>query len=775
MNETVNIFEAINQLNPAQKQAVEAVDGPLLIMAGAGSGKTRVLTHRIAYLIATNKAAPWNIMALTFTNKAAREMQERVSRLVGPSGRDIWVSTFHSMCVRMLRKDIERIGYTSNFTILDSTDQLSVVRGILKQLNVDPKKFDPKAILSAMSSAKNELLTAKAYEQTNGGYFEEVVAKVYLSYEKKLRSNNALDFDDLIMKTIELFREVPEVLQFYQHKFQYIHVDEYQDTNRAQYLLCKMIADQHHRICVVGDSDQSIYRWRGADIRNILTFEKDYPNAITVMLEQNYRSTANILNAANGVIALNQGRKPKNLWTDQGEGQKLKIFQAGSEHEEGYFIAKEINNNKAQGKNYNDHAILYRTNAQSRVIEEILIKSDIPYQIIGGTRFYDRKEIKDILAYLRLISNPNDDSSFNRIINVPKRGIGAASVDKLAERAAAEDDSLFSTLYDLEYIDIGGKANNSLQEFKEMIANLNQMIDYLSVTELTEKVLEMTQYREQLILEGTIEAKSRLENIEEFISVTLDFEKRNEDKSLISFLTDLALIADIDAMDEDGEVASKHGEKNAVILMTMHSAKGLEFPVVFIAGMEEGVFPHSRTFGDDEELEEERRLAYVGITRAEQQLFLTCASMRMLFGKTAANAPSRFLMEIPEEVKEVVSLVRDSYGYGSGGSSYGRNTGGATFGGPRANSVSKPSSTSGSSGHTGVNSKLKVNANQASGDKPSLDYDNGDKVSHNKWGVGTVVSVKGTGDDTELQIAFPAPTGIKRLLARFAPITKVDK
>jgi DNA helicase-2/ATP-dependent DNA helicase PcrA len=771
MNEAVDIFAAIKELNKEQREAVEAVDCPLLIMAGAGSGKTRVLTHRIAYLISTRKAAPWSILAITFTNKAAREMQERVSRLVGPSGRDIWVSTFHSMCVRMLRKDIERIGYTSNFTILDSTDQLSVIRNCVKELNLDPKKFEPKAIQSAISSAKNDLLTVDQFTQQQGGYFEDVVGKVYERYQKKLKSNNSLDFDDLIMKTIELFQKVPEVLQFYQHKFQYIHVDEYQDTNRAQYLLCKMIADDHHRICVVGDSDQSIYRWRGADIRNILTFEKDYPNAKMILLEQNYRSTANILNAANGVIELNTGRKPKNLWTDQGEGNKLKIYQAESEHEEGYFIAKEINNNIQRGKSYNQHAILYRTNAQSRVIEEILIKSEIPYQIIGGTRFYDRKEIKDILAYLRLISNPNDDVSFNRIINVPKRGLGAASIEKLALKAAQDEDSLFSTLYELDSIDAGARAKNALQEFKEMVANLSQMVDYLSVTELTEKVLEMTQYREQLVREDTLEAKARLENIEEFISVTLDFEKRNEDKSLISFLTDLALIADIDAMDEDGETKDNR-DKNAVVLMTMHSVKGLEFPIVFITGMEEGIFPHSRTFEDDEELEEERRLAYVGITRAEQELFLTCASRRMLFGQTTSNKPSRFLEEIPDEVKENVSPAR-RFGSGqttSGYGQYGSQSYGGGFQGNRARSLQSDTGSSGT-----VNSSVKTSQAAKPTADQLADFTTGDKVSHNKWGIGTVVSVKGSGDDTELQIAFPAPTGVKRLLARFAPITKVEK
>ncbi|WP_174807122.1 DNA helicase PcrA, partial [Paenibacillus ehimensis] len=659
INEPIDIHKAIQKLNPQQRRAVETTDGPLLIMAGAGSGKTRVLTHRIAYLIATRKAAPWSILAITFTNKAAREMQERVSALVGPQGEDIWVSTFHSMCVRILRRDISRIGFTSNFTILDSGDQLSVIKNCMKELNIDSKKFEPKAVQAAISNAKNELLTPEKFERKIGDYFDGIVAKVYSSYQRKLKANNSLDFDDLIMTTIDLFQQVPEVLDFYQNKFQYLHVDEYQDTNRAQYMLCRMLADKYKRICVVGDSDQSIYRWRGADISNILDFEKDYPNATTILLEQNYRSTSNILNAANKVIANNTGRKPKNLWTDKGEGQKIRLYQADSEHEEGYFITGEIRKNVDKGRRFSDHAILYRTNAQSRVIEEILIKSDIPYQIVGGIKFYDRKEIKDILAYLRLISNPDDDISFARIVNVPKRGIGDTTVERLAAAAGQFGVSMFAMLENVDSMEIGAKARNALADFRDMIENLYRMVDYLSVTELTEKMLEMSGYREELKRENTIESQARLENIDEFLSVTMDFEKRNEDKSLVSFLTDLALIADIDSMNQDPEAG-----KQGVVLMTMHSAKGLEFPVVFIMGLEEGVFPHSRALMDNEELEEERRLAYVGITRAEEELFLTCARMRTLFGRTTANAPSRFLQELPQELLET---VRAGGGFGRGG------------------------------------------------------------------------------------------------------------
>ncbi|WP_223066109.1 DNA helicase PcrA [Paenibacillus caui] len=773
---SVDIEQAINKLNPEQKRATLTTEGPLLIMAGAGSGKTRVLTHRIAYLIATRKAPPWAILAITFTNKAAREMQERVSHLVGPEGRDIWVSTFHSMCVRILRKDIERIGFTSNFSILDSTDQLSVIRNCMKELNIDTKKFEPKAVQAMISGAKNELVTPHQYEQKIGDYFQGIVAKVYSMYQKRLKSNNSLDFDDLIMKTIELFKEVPEVLDFYQKKFKYIHVDEYQDTNRAQYMLCRMLADGHHRLCVVGDSDQSIYRWRGADISNILNFEEDYPEATTILLEQNYRSTSNILNAANEVIAQNTGRKPKKLWTDKGEGPKIKVYRGDSEHDEGYFITSEIHKNIKQSRSYRDHAILYRTNAQSRVIEEILIKSDIPYQIVGGIKFYDRKEIKDMLAYLRLLSNPDDDISLTRIINVPKRGIGDTTVGKLAAAAAERGMSIFRVLEVVDDLGFAGRTRNTLVEFYDMIVGLHRMVEFLSVTELTEKMLELTEYRLELQRENTLESKSRLENIDEFLSVTMEFEKNNEDKSLVAFLTDLALIADIDSMNDSEEADSS----DAVILMTMHSAKGLEFPVVFIIGMEEGVFPHSRAFLDNEELEEERRLAYVGITRAEEQLFLTCAQMRTLFGRTTANPPSRFLSEIPDELKEETDIARDRYrrgaanggafsgrGFGGGGSNFGAGRG--LSGAPAGRAAAGAQGAGRVTVTTGGSAAPAARAAGAPGELKA-----GDKVSHGKWGIGTIVAVKGSGNDTELQIAFPAPVGVKRLLAGFAPITKVE-
>lgn len=777
----IDIDQAVERLNPRQREAVQATEGPLLIMAGAGSGKTRVLTHRVAYLIEKKRVAPWSILAITFTNKAAREMQDRVAALIGPSGQDIWVSTFHSMCVRILRRDITRLGYSSNFTILDSADQLSVIRGCMKDLNVDTKKFEPRMIQAKISSAKNELLTPERYENRAGDYVDEIAAKVYKMYQKRLKSNNSLDFDDLIMTTTALFKAEPDVLDFYQKKFRYIHVDEYQDTNRAQYMLCRMLADQHHNICVVGDSDQSIYRWRGADITNILNFEEDYPEAKTILLEQNYRSTSNILNAANAVIGNNTSRKPKKLWTDRGEGEPIKVYQADSEHDEGYYVTGEIRKNRDAGRKYADHAILYRTNAQSRVIEEILIKSDIPYQIVGGIKFYDRKEIKDLLAYLRLVSNPDDDISLVRVINVPKRGIGDTTLGKLAAAAAQRGTSIHAVLGDLDGVDVAGKTRAALTDFRELIDNLARMVDYLSVTELTEKMLEFTGYRQELERENTLESKARVENIDEFLSVTLDFEQRNDDKSLVAFLTDLALIADIDAVGKDDE---EQDANDNVILMTMHSAKGLEFPVVFIIGMEEGVFPHSRAFSDNDELEEERRLAYVGITRAEDQLYLTCARMRTLFGRTTANAPSRFLQEVPESLRAYDSPGGRIIGGGSGigasrygatadaGSGFGFRSGAGaagrqappSFGGSRITGSAPAPASSGVRITSGVP--------QAAAGGAAGSFAAGDKVSHNKWGVGTVVSVRGEGNDMELQIAFPAPVGVKRLLAAFAPITK---
>lgn len=740
----------INGLNPEQQRAVKTTEGPLLLMAGAGSGKTRVLTHRIAYLMVEKRVNPYNILAITFTNKAAREMKDRIYNMMGGVADEIWISTFHSMCVRILRRDIDRLGYNRNFTILDSTDQLTVIKGIIKEKNIDPKKFDPRAILGSISSAKNELKTPEDFAKLAGGYFDQVVADVYDLYQKRLRKNNALDFDDLIMVTIQLFQRVPEVLEFYQRKFQYIHVDEYQDTNRAQYMLVKLLASRFQNLCVVGDSDQSIYRWRGADIANILSFEKDYPRAQVILLEQNYRSTKTILDAANQVIKNNSNRKPKNLWTENAEGNKIFYYRADSEQTEAQFVTGKIKEAVDSGKRkYSDFAILYRTNAQSRVMEEVLLKSNIEYSIVGGIKFYDRKEIKDILAYLRLIANPDDDISLQRVINVPKRGIGSTSLDKMANFAAMHDMSIYDALETVELMGLSPKTTKAVAEFRDLIKGYTNMQEYLSVTELVEEVLEKTGYRETLKAEKSIEAESRLENIDEFLSVTKAFEENNEDKSLVGFLTDLALVADIDKLDDDGE------KTDSVVLMTLHSAKGLEFPVVFLLGLEEGVFPHSRSLMEEVEMEEERRLAYVGITRAEEELYISNAQMRTLFGRTSMNPASRFIREIPEELLEDARPKPKAKSASPFGGSPSRP---ATRAGVSAPGVTRPAVT-------------RPVANSTGGD--ALGWKVGDKAQHGKWGVGTVVSVKGEGESMELDIAFPSPTGIKRLLAKFAPIQKV--
>ncbi|MFM1654348.1 DNA helicase PcrA [Brevibacillus sp. B_LB10_24] len=754
--------QILTGLNPQQSEATLTTEGPVLILAGAGSGKTRVLTQRIAYLVGQKRVAPWSILAITFTNKAAREMKERVARIVGREAEDIWISTFHSLCVRILRRDIDRLDISRSFTILDAGDQLTVVKQCLKELNLDTKKFEPRAVLAMISGAKNELIDHVQFAKNAGDYFQQAAAKVYELYQKKLKNNQSLDFDDLIMTTIRLFKEVPDVLEYYQKKFRYIHVDEYQDTNRAQYVLISMLAEKHRNICCVGDADQSIYKWRGADISIILNFEKDYPEAKVVKLEQNYRSTKTILQAANGVIANNRMRKEKKLWTDNPQGDKIYVYNGDSEHDEAYFIVETIKQQLAEFKRYDQFAILYRTNAQSRVLEEVLIKSNIPYSIIGGTKFYDRKEIKDILAYLRLISNPDDDISLERIINVPKRGIGDSTVEKLQAYAAAHGVSLYRAIQDVGYLGLSARMTGAISAFAEMIDNLVKMVDYLSVTELVEEVLTRTGYRESLKEEKTLEAAARLENIDEFLSVTQEFERKSEDRSLLAFLTDLALIADIDSLDDEDE-ADLGSAEGQVVLMTLHSAKGLEFPVVFLVGLEEGVFPHSRSLFDDDEMEEERRLAYVGITRAERRLYLTRAYSRTLFGRTNSNPPSRFLSEIPQELLEgdapgeEMRWNRQGYGTRSG----------------------EPRVFAGGSGrNAAAAAKGPVRFEQAVGKLPQhgaaagVDWKAGDKVKHGKWGIGTVVSVKGSGDSLELDIAFSSPVGVKKLLAKFAPIEK---
>ncbi len=738
--------ELLNGMNPRQKEAVLHTDGPLLLMAGAGSGKTRVLTHRIAYLIEEKEVNPWNILAITFTNKAAKEMKERVNAILASGGEDVWVSTFHSMCVRILRRDVDFIGYNRNFTIIDSSEQLTLMKRILKELNIDPKKYDPRSILGTISQAKNSLQTPQDFAKMQGSYYEEIVAKCYAAYQKELQYNQCMDFDDLIMNTIRLFEEHPDSLTYYQNKFHYIHVDEYQDTNHAQYTLVNLLAGRFRNLCVVGDADQSIYGWRGADMQNILDFEKDYPDAAVILLEQNYRSTKNILSAANQVIENNSNRKPKNLWTENKEGNKITYYRADNERDETRFIVDRMQEEiRSNHRNYGDFAILYRTNAQSRVMEETLLKANIPYKMVGGHKFYDRKEIKDILAYLNVLANPQDSISFERIVNSPKRGIGPGSIEKLRSFASLHEWPLLEAAQNVELANIGGKAGQQLGSFGEMVQEVTQMIPYLTVTELTKEVLDRSGYLEDLKIQNTLEAQARIENLEEFLTVTQEFDKQFEqqneedadapEEKLTVFLNDLALVSDIDNLEEDA---------SQVTLMTLHAAKGLEFPVVFLIGLEEGVFPLSRALMEESELEEERRLAYVGITRAEEALYLTNAFSRTLYGRTQYNRPSRFVEEIDQELLEIEGM---------------RPTPKKTpvFAKKTAYSYKQP--------ETAVVPSKSATGGENNSWKP------GDKVKHKKWGLGTVVRVSGTSKDLELDVAFPSQ-GVKRLLAAFAPIEK---
>ncbi|WP_279282248.1 DNA helicase PcrA [Enterococcus gallinarum] len=741
--------ELLANMNPRQKEAVMHTEGPLLLMAGAGSGKTRVLTHRIAYLIEEKNVNPWNILAITFTNKAAREMKERVNQLLGSGGEDVWVSTFHSMCVRILRRDVDQIGYSRNFTIIDTSEQNTLMKRVLKELNIDPKKYDPRSILGAISNAKNEMLTPADYENQQGSLFEQIVGRCYALYQKELRNNQCMDFDDLIMNTIRLFKENEDALQFYQRKFHYIHVDEYQDTNHAQYTLVNLLADRFKNLCVVGDADQSIYGWRGANMQNILDFEKDYPDAAVILLEQNYRSTQTILNAANQVIKNNRNRPDKNLWTENRAGEKITYYRGDSERDEARFIVSEMQKQIAdKGRKFGDFAVLYRTNAQSRVIEEMLLKANVPYTMVGGRKFYDRKEIRDILAYLSAIANPSDSLSLERIINVPKRGIGATSVEKLREFASLHEWSLLEAAMNVDLANISGKAGKELGSFGMMMDQFAQMIPYLSVTELTKEILDKTGYKQDLINQNNLESQSRLENLEEFLTVTQEFDKRfeaqNEDdadapeEKLTVFLNDLALLSDVDSYEE---------ESSQVTLMTLHAAKGLEFPVVFLIGLEENIFPLSRALMEESELEEERRLAYVGITRAEEELFLTNAFSRTLYGRTQYNRPSRFVEEIEQDLLQSLGERTQPKGAAA---SFQPKVFKPTYTQPRQSTVSSRQTT------TAAGNQWQV----------------GEKVNHKKWGVGTIVRTTGAAQDLELDVAFPQQ-GVKRLLAAFAPIEKL--
>lgn len=747
MTAVVLAGDILSGMNPKQKEAVAHTEGPLLIMAGAGSGKTRVLTHRISYLIGEKGVNPWNILAITFTNKAASEMKERVAKLVENGGQEVWVSTFHSMCVRILRREIDRIGYNRSFTIADPGEQQTLMKRILKRQNIDPKKYNPRAILGEISNAKNELKDAADYRAEAGDFWGKIVADCYDAYQRELRTSETVDFDDLIMLTVRLFEEHEDVLQQYQAKWQYIHVDEYQDTNHAQYKLVQLLADRFRNICVVGDADQSIYGWRGADMENILNFERDYPDAQTVLLEQNYRSTKTILKAANDVITHNLNRKDKKLWTDNADGEKITLYRAGNEHEETRFVVQKLKEAMEQNPklSYGDFAVLYRTNAMSRVMEETLIKTNVPYRMVGGTGFYDRKEIKDVLAYLTLIANPADNLSFTRVVNEPKRGIGNTTIERLGLAAEEMGWSLYETALNAASTNLSSRAANKLEEFAMMIRDFRQMAEYLSITELTKEVLEKSDYLPTLKKDKSLESEARVENIEEFYSVTQQFDEDDqEDKSLIAFLTDLALLSPVDNLEE-----AANGE---VTLMTMHAAKGLEFPVVFIIGMEEGIFPLSRAEMDEDEMEEERRLAYVGITRAEQRLFLTHSSMRTLYGRTQMNQPSRFVEEIEDDVieQEESNSVRSfSNGINRGFTNEQERTARRRKG----TSVRKVTQPAGNSG------------------AEKLEWNVGDKAKHKKWGVGTIVKISGEGQDLQLDIAFPG-VGIKPLLASFAPIEK---
>lgn len=765
--ERSNMNPLLKGMNDRQAEAVQTTEGPLLIMAGAGSGKTRVLTHRIAYLIDEKMVNPWNILAITFTNKAAREMKERAYAL-NPATSETLIATFHSMCVRILRRDADHIGYNRNFTIVDPGEQRTLMKRILKQLNLDPKKWNERTILGTISNAKNDLLDDQAYAAQAGDMYTQVVAKCYELYQKELRQSEAMDFDDLIMQTLRLFDSNPDVLTYYQQRYQYIHVDEYQDTNHAQYQLVRLLASRFKNICVVGDADQSIYGWRGADMQNILDFEKDYADAQVILLEENYRSTKTILEAANKVIEHNRHRRPKKLWTQNAQGDKLVYYRANDEQDEAVFVAKQIEELKrVENRGFRDFAVLYRTNAQSRNIEEALLKSNIPYTMVGGTKFYSRKEIRDVIAYLNLIANPSDNISFERVINEPKRGIGPGSLEKIRDFAASQESSLLEAASNLLFSPIKGKAAAAATEFAHLIFDLRDKEDQLSVTEMVEAVLEESQYLALLAAQNNLESQARIENIEEFLSVTKNFDQEDQGEEgengidrLARFLNDLALIADTD----DGDV-----ESSEVTLMTLHAAKGLEFPVVFLIGMEENVFPLARASEDQDELEEERRLAYVGITRAENRLFVTNANMRLLYGKTNSNKPSRFIYEIPEELLDYQGFARPANSAFK--VSYTKDRGQTERFGQGMSLAQALQNRKRSVAPTSISQSDLPFSSAAKKPASATDWAIGDIAIHKKWGQGTVLQVSGSGDKLELKINFPE-IGLKKLLAALAPIEK---
>ena len=755
----------LNGMNDRQTEAVQTTEGPLLIMAGAGSGKTRVLTHRIAYLIDEKMVNPWNILAITFTNKAAREMRERAEKLK-TEAQDCLIATFHSMCVRILRREADHIGYNRNFTIVDPGEQRTLMKRILKNLNLDPKKWNERAILGTISNAKNDLIDEVAYANLADDMYTEIVAKCYTAYQKELRQSEAMDFDDLIMLTLRLFDQNPDVLTYYQQRYQYIHVDEYQDTNHAQYQLVKLLASRFKNICVVGDADQSIYGWRGADMQNILDFEKDYPEAKVVLLEENYRSTKTILQAANEVIRNNRNRRPKNLWTQNEDGEEIVYYRANDEQDEALFVARTIDQLSREGYSHKDFAVLYRTNAQSRTVEEALLKSNIPYTMVGGTKFYSRKEIRDVISYLNLIANPSDNISYERVVNEPKRGVGPGTVEKIRDFASSQEISLLDASANILLSPVKGKAAQAVYDFANMLLDLRERLDDYTVTELVEAVLEKTGYAASLAAQATLESQARIENIEEFLSVTKNFDESPDNPAdesgldkLSRFLNELALIADTDDGDQ---------ESSEVTLMTLHAAKGLEFPVVFLIGMEENVFPLSRAAEDPDELEEERRLAYVGITRAEKVLFLTNANSRLLFGRTSYNRPTRFINEISSDLLTYQGLARPVNT--SFKASY-SNGGGTTFGKGMSLSQALQERKRQAAPSALTSSSLPFGNSNRSSAKESVAWAIGDIAVHKKWGEGTVLEVSGSGSTQELKINFPE-VGLKKLLASVAPIEK---
>jgi len=754
-------------LNPNQQEAVLHTEGPLLILAGAGSGKTRVLTHRIAYMIEEKGINPWNILAITFTNKAAGEMRERVDKIVGFGSEHIWVSTFHSSCVRILRRHIDKLGYDNNFTIYDGDDQKSVIKDVCKRLNIDTKIYKERSILSSISSAKDELTCPdELMLQAAGDYGRKRIAEAYKEYQKILRSSNALDFDDLIVKTVELFQHNPDILEYYQDRFKYIMVDEYQDTNTAQFKFVSILASKYRNLCVVGDDDQSIYKFRGANIYNILNFEHEYPDAKVIKLEQNYRSTQTILDAANGVIHQNKGRKDKTLWTSNDQGDKIRFLQFNSEYEEAMGIVEDIAK-KVQGKeaSYSDCVILYRTNAQSRIFEEKFVIKGIPYKIVGGQNFYQRKEIKDLLCYLKTIDNAQDDLAVKRIINVPKRGIGLTSMNKVDTYALSNGLSFYDALMAAKDIPTLGKTADKINGFVNLIQVLRSKLEFISLPQLMQDILDETGYIKLLEADGSEEALGRIENIDELVNKVIAYEEDNENPTLSDFLEEVALIADIDSLDSSND---------KVVLMTLHSAKGLEFPYVYMGGMEDGLFPSYMTIVDDvdQELEEERRLCYVGITRAMKQLTLSCAKSRMIHGMNQYNAISRFIEEIPEELIEMDQVierkkrVEKMFGTVKTHKPY------------ETNSESlKPDNTKGSLSRRTVHKSSdffnkpysRVDTVAGNDQKTALDYGVGDTVRHIKFGVGEVINIADGGKDYEVTVNFEK-FGVKKMFAGFAKL-----